>query len=505
MLFNSQPFILGFLPLTLAAVFAAGRLAGPRAALGCLIAASLVFYAWWKPPFVALLAGSILGNYLCGQAIARAARAGRAGAAGRWLAAGVAGNLGLLGSFKYAGFLAATMAALFGRQAPELRIFLPLAISFFTFQQIMYLADRRDPALPDPGFLGYAAFVAFFPHLIAGPIVRPREIIPQLLAPDLARPRIAALCEGSTLFLLGLAKKLVLADLFARFADTGFDAAAHGAALSFFSAWYATAAYGLQIYFDFSGYSDMAIGLARMLNVRFPLNFDSPYKSRDIAEFWRRWHITLGGFLRDYLYIPLGGSRGGGWLQARNLMLTMLACGLWHGAAWRFVLWGGLHGLYLAVHRLWRGAQGRWNQGRWNQGRVGHLPGPVAQALTLLAVLAAWVPFRAAGLRVAGSVLAGLVGLHGIALPAMIVTWAPVLGWIARPVPLLAHLGAARTLSFPEVSACLALGWGIALGAPQLHALSQRGRSLALVMSFAFTVQALFFAPRVTPFLYFRF
>ncbi len=492
MLFNSEPFILGFLPGALAAFFVAGRLIGPRAALVVLISASLFFYAWWNPPFVALLGGSILGNYAIGQRVTRATRAGQDGAARNWVTLGVAANLALLGWFKYAGFLAASLAALCGAHAPELRVFLPLAISFFTFQQIMYVVDRRDLAQPEPGFLGYAAFVAFFPHLIAGPIVRPGEIIPQLRAPDLARPRREALCDGATIFLLGLAKKLVLADLFARFADIGFNAAAGGASLTFFSAWYATLSYALQIYFDFSGYSDMAIGLARMLNVRFPLNFDSPYQARDIGAFWRRWHITLGGFLRDYLYIPLGGSRGGPWRQARNLMITMLLCGLWHGAAWRFVLWGGLHGVFLTVHAAWRRIGGR-------------LAAPAAQALTLLAVVAAWVPFRAASLHVAGSVLAGMIGLHGIALPAMIVAWAPALRWIARPVPLLAHLGAARTLSFPEVSACLALGWGIVLGAPQLHALTERGRSLALTSSFAFTVQALFFAPRVVPFLYFRF
>ena len=260
----------------------------------------------------------------------------------------------------------------------------------------------------------------------------------------------------------------------------------------FVSAWYAALAYALQIYFDFSGYSDMAIGLARMLNVRFPLNFASPYRARDIAEFWRRWHITLGGFLRDYLYIPLGGSRGGEWKRARNLMLTMLLCGLWHGAAWRFVLWGGLHGVFLVVHAAWRRAGRR-------------LPGMAAQALTLLAVVAAWVPFRAEGLGVALSVLGGMVGLHGVALPAMIVHWLPVLGVVARPVPLLAHLGAARTLSFPEVSACLLLGWGIVLGLPHVHQFSERARSLALTASFAFTVQGLFFAPKVVPFLYFRF
>ena len=492
MLFNSEPFVLGFLPAVLAGYFLAGRLGGARAALAFVIVASLFFYGWWNPPFVLLLAGSIGGNYAIGQHLLHLAGTQRDRAARAWLAAGVTANLALLGWFKYAGFLAGSVAALFGADAPELHIFLPLAISFFTFQQIMFLVDSRQAARPDGGFLAYAAFVAFFPHLIAGPIVRPAEIIPQLLAPDIARPRQAALCDGATIFLLGLAKKLVLADLFARFADVGFDAAAHGAQLTFFSAWYAALAYALQIYFDFSGYSDMAIGLARMLNVRFPLNFASPYQARDIAAFWRRWHITLGGFLRDYLYIPLGGSRAGHWKRVRNLMLTMLACGLWHGAAWRFVLWGGLHGVFLVGHAGWRRAGLR-------------LWAPVAQALTLLAVVAAWVPFRATGMATALSVLGGMAGLHGIALPAMIVQFLPALGMLARPVPLLAHLGAARTLSFPEVSACLALGWGIVLGAPHLHELGARARSLALTASFAFTVQGLFFAPKVVPFLYFRF
>ncbi|MDE2006272.1 MAG: MBOAT family protein [Rhodospirillales bacterium] len=485
MLFNSLPFILGFLPLFLTGFFAAGWLIGPRAALAVLIGASLLFYAWWNPPFVALLAGSIAANHAIGRHLAR--RGGRA-----WLIAGVAGNLVLLGWFKYAGFLAGTIAAIFGRHAPELHIFLPLAISFFTFQQIMYLADSRSGACPDRGPLGYAAFVAFFPHLIAGPIVRPGEIIPQLLAPDLARPRIAALAEGMTLFLLGLAKKLALADLFARFADVGFDAAARGASIGFVSAWVAALAYALQIYFDFSGYSDMAIGLARMLNVRFPLNFDSPYQAADIAAFWRRWHITLGGFLRDYVYIPLGGGRAGEGARARNLMLTMLACGLWHGAAWRFVLWGGLHGLYLIAHATWRRAGWR-------------MPRLAGQAATLLAVVLAWVPFRAESLAAALSLLRGMSGARGVALPAMVLAWQPWLGAIAHPVPLLAHLGAARTLSLPEALACLALGWAIVLFLPHLHRMSARGRDIALTAGFAFGLRALVFAPKVVPFLYFRF
>ncbi|HYZ22243.1 MAG TPA: MBOAT family O-acyltransferase, partial [Rhodopila sp.] len=373
MLFHTQAFILGFLPVCLAGFFLAGRLLGADWALRWLLLASMIFYAWWNPAHLPLLVGSVLINY----AIARQIR--RSGRPRAWLIVGVALNLGLLGWFKYADFLLHTLWP----AAPVLGITLPLAISFFTFQQIMFLVDTAiAPDYSDTKLLPYAAFVTFFPHLIAGPIVRPAEIIPQLANRTLARLSPANLTDGLLIFLLGLAKKLVLADMFGAFADTGFDAAAHGATLTFFEAWYATLSYALQIYFDFSGYSDMAMGLARMLNVRFPLNFDSPYHSANIAEFWRRWHITLGAFLRDYLYIPLGGNRCAPWRQAANLMATMLLAGLWHGAAWTFVLWGGLHGAYLIIHRLYRQA-------------LPPLPRALGQAFTLLAVIIAWVPFRA--------------------------------------------------------------------------------------------------------------
>jgi alginate O-acetyltransferase complex protein AlgI len=296
MLFNSPEFVLGFLPVALGGFFLVGRAGGTRWALGWLVAASLFFYGWWNPKFVLLLAGSILANYGFGQRILVLARGGRQDAARHWLIAGVTANLALLGWFKYANFLIHDVARL---NTPELDIFLPLAISFFTFQQIMFLVESRSGDRVDAGPLPYAAFVAFFPHLIAGPIVQPREIMPQLLVADLAIPRAEHIAEGLTIFLLGLAKKVVLADTFAHYSDVGFAAAAQGAPLSFVEAWYAAASYALQIYFDFSGYSDMAIGLARMLNVRFPLNFASPYKATNIAEFWRCWHITLSRFLRD--------------------------------------------------------------------------------------------------------------------------------------------------------------------------------------------------------------
>jgi D-alanyl-lipoteichoic acid acyltransferase DltB (MBOAT superfamily) len=322
--------------------------------------------------------------------------------------------------------------------------------------------------------------------------VRPGDIIPQLRYSALARPRADNISAGLLIFLLGLGKKLVLADMFGGFADTGFNAAAAGASLSFFEAWYATLSYALQIYFDFSAYSDMAIGLARIMNIRFPLNFDSPYQARDIAAFWRRWHITLGTLLRDYVYIPLGGSRQGEARRVGNLMVTMLLCGLWHGAAWRFVLWGGLHGIYLAAHV-------------WFRGKGWRLPGPLAHAVTLFFVILAWVPFRADGMAVAWSMLRSMAGLNGIALPSMIVGFLPILSAIATPVPILPYLGDARTLSFPEVSACLALGWFIVLALPNIHAMSDRARGWTLTSGFAFTVQALFFAPKVAPFLYFKF
>ena len=469
MLFHAQVFVCFFLP-----VFLAGFILAGRYALHWLIAASLVFYGWWNPAHVPLLIGSILANHAIGRRIHRSA------SPRRWLVAGVAGNLVLLGWFKYADFLLGMVAP----EQPPLGIVLPLAISFFTFQQIVFLVDCQDTT--PPRLLHYAAFVAFFPHLIAGPLVRPRDIIPQLSAAKSGNENLAA---GLTLFLLGLAKKLVLADLFGGFADTGFDAAARGETLTLLEAWAATLSYALQIYFDFSAYSDMATGLARMIGVRFPLNFDSPYQATDIADFWRRWHITLGSFLRDHVYIPLGGNRR---RQAANLMITMLLAGLWHGAAWRFVLWGGLHGAMLVGHRLFR---------RY----AGPLPPRLGQAITLLLVCLAWVPFRADGMPAAWSMMRGLLGLNGLAVPAMIAGAFPAVTGIATPVPLLRFLGDARTLSLPEVAACLVLGWTTALAFPHAQALSERARVWAVTAGFALTVRALFFAPHVAPFLYFQF
>ena len=490
MLFNSQPFVLVFLPLALAGFAVASR-GGGRAALAWVAACSLVFYGYWRPVFVLLLLASIGVNFSLGRIVLRRAPDHRRSAR-RWLILGIGFNLGLLGWFKYAAFGAGALARATGWAIPIPAVFLPLAISFFTFQQIMFLVDGYTGARADVGLLPYAALVSFFPHLIAGPIVRPGEIIPQLMSPAFPGLRRDAVAEGLTVFLLGLAKKLVLADLFARYADVGFDAAAGGHALTLVEAWCAVLAFALQIYFDFSGYSDMAIGLARMFNVRFPENFASPYQARDIAEFWRRWHITLSRFLRDYLYIPLGGNRRGGGRRMVNLMTVMLLGGLWHGAAWTFVLWGGLHGTYLMVHAGWR----RLGFPLWR---------PASHAITLLAVLVAWVPFRADRIGTAWAMLRAMAGGNGLALPQMVVAAFPPLAWIARPVAVLPWLGDARTLSLPEVAGCLAVGWFVVLCLPNLHALSARARAWSVTASFALAMQALFFAPNVSPFLYFRF
>lgn len=492
MLFNSPHFVLEFLPCFLAGFALAGQLGGARAALGVLLLASLFFYAWWNPIFLPLLAGSIVVNY----AVARLIHQDQTFLGQRvWLVIGLVFNLGLLGWFKYAGLLAATGAHLIGVAAPDLQIILPLGISFFTFQQVMYLVDTWRGDAPEAGFLDYACFVGFFAHLIAGPLVRPREIIPQFSRVSGRIDRVQ-LAEGIEIFLLGLAKKIVLADSLAGFADPGFAAVAAGHNPSLIEAWVALLAYAAQIYFDFSGYSDMAIGLALMIGIRFPLNFRSPYQARDISDFWRRWNITLSCFLRDYLYIPLGGNRHGETARNRNLMITMLLGGLWHGAAWRFMLWGGLHGLYLVVDHQWR------RLGR----RLGiRLPRFIAHGITLLAVLLAWVPFRADGMAASVAMYRGLFGLNGIAVPEQLVRAVPFLAHIVTPVAVLPYLGAARTMSVVQGVALLALAWTIILALPELHSLRTRGRNAALIAGFAFTVQALLFAPFVRPFLYFQF
>ncbi len=391
MIFASDLFLFVFLPITWLLFLAALRL-GPRAACALLALASCVFYAAWRVDALALLFGSVAFNWLTGRGIAALALAGRRRAAGAALAAGVTGDLLLLGWFKYAGFLAVNL----GLGAPG--VLLPIGISFYTFTQIAYLADvREEPSKVERDPLRYLLFVTFFPHLVAGPVLHHRDMLPQFAFAAAPGQRLEDASVGLALFTIGLFKKVMLADGVEPYTALAFGA---GAAPGLAAAWLGVLAFALQLYFDFSGYSDMALGLARLFGVRFPLNFDSPYKAASIIDFWRRWHMSLSRFLRDYLYIPLGGSRGGlGHMP--NLMITMVLGGLWHGAGWTFLLWGALHGAYLMANHAWR---------RLASGRV-VLPHGVAVGLTFLCVLVAWVPFRAEDIAEAWRVLAAMAGL----------------------------------------------------------------------------------------------
>ena len=391
MLFTSNVFLFVFLPVVLVATFALRRAVGLRAALGGLVAASLFFYGQANPAFVALIGASIVANFALAR---RIDAAGDTSGRRRLLAAGVALDLATLGYFKYANFFVANVAAWSDGPLREAAldwepVVLPIAISFFTFQQIAYLVDTARGRGTTSTLLEYALFVSFFPQLIAGPIVHHRELLPQLRAEGALRASWTDGAVGATIFVLGLFKKTILADGMAGFATPVFEAADAGAIPSALDAWGGALAYAFEIYFDFSGYSDMAIGLARMFGLQLPVNFESPYKAASIIEFWRRWHITLSRFLRDYLYIPLGGNRKGRVRRHANLALTMLLGGLWHGAGWNFVLWGGLHGAFLIVNHLWRAVRPR--EARTTTGGVR----AACVVLTFALTVAAWVPFRA--------------------------------------------------------------------------------------------------------------
>ncbi|MBI3445515.1 MAG: MBOAT family protein [Magnetospirillum sp.] len=403
MLFQSHAFMFGFLPLVLAGWLGLRLAKVPAKGLMLyLVGVSLYFYGSASLDFLALLAVLTIFNFLLGRRLHD-----HPGARLYWL--GVAVNLGVLIHYKYSAFAVTNLNWALGGQWPVPATILPLAISFFTFQKIGYLTDIRRGHVPRYGFLEFGLFVWFFPQLMAGPIVRHSEMIPQLerldrrrLAPDLA--------IGFTLFAVGLAKKIFIADSAALYADFVFDGGS-GPAPRLIEAWIGAIAYALQIYFDFSGYTDMAIGLARLFGIRLPLNFFSPYQSTSIIEFWRRWHITLSRFLRDYLYVSLGGNRHGPGRRYANLMVVMLLGGLWHGASWTFVIWGGLHGAYLVLNHAWRAL---FPAAAAAVSRRASLAG---WALTLLAVMVAWIPFRAADFDATLTLWRGMAGLNGLMLP----------------------------------------------------------------------------------------
>jgi alginate O-acetyltransferase complex protein AlgI len=456
-LFNSYSFLFFFLPLTFAGFFWLGRRNAVLAATW-LTLASLVFYGWWDFRFVPLLLASIAFNYAAGMRIARSSGASRT----RWFASAITANLLLLGYFKYANMLVATVDAMAGTRYGVLDIVLPLGISFFTFTQIAYLADVYQDKAREARAIHYALFVSYFPHLIAGPILHHKEMMPQFAEPRTYRLQPNSVLLGAVIFTLGLAKKVLIADNLAPYANAVFEGPTHP---GMFVAWGGVLAYGFQIYFDFSGYSDMAIGLSRLFGIRLPLNFDSPYKSRNIIEFWRRWHMTLSRFLRDYLYVPLGGNRKGSARRYVNLMVTMLLGGLWHGAGWNFAIWGGLHGIYLVINHAWQRLLGE----RETKSRVGRL---LSIALTFAAVNVAWVFFRAPDFATGRDVLLGMSGALGIGIPQALASRFPSIRPILEAAGIELFLGGGR--SFVMTYMWVILAGTIAFVAPNTQQITAR-------------------------------
>ena len=414
MLFNSYPFIFVFFPVVLLGFFLIGaRHRG--AAAGFLALASIFYYGWAGIEVLPLLLASIGFNYWAGSLLTPAPNRSDV-FRHRMLVFALVVNLALLAFIKYADFLVSSLndglLAAGAPTIPLLDLSVPVAgISFYTFTQIAFLVDCRRGLVSERSFVHYVLFVTYFPHLIAGPVLHHAQMMPQFARSSTYRLDTHKLALGLAIFTFGLAKKLLVADPLGQYADLLFNGVSNGLEPSLGTAWLGVLAYTLQIYFDFSGYSDMAVGLSLCLGVDLPLNFMSPYKSTSIIDFWRRWHISLSNFLRDYLYVPLGGNRRGESRRYINLFLTMLLGGLWHGAAWTFVIWGALHGAFLMVNHLWR-AHGMADTRRVPGARL------LGWGITFLCVMVAWVVFRAGSLEEALRVYRGMLGLNGAGVGA---------------------------------------------------------------------------------------
>jgi alginate O-acetyltransferase complex protein AlgI len=529
-LFNSYVFIFAFLPLVLTVFYLTQRYVGYRWACAWIVVGSLFYYSWWKPVFLLLLLTSIGVNF-CFAKLLLTRRLSAVGAR-VVLALGVTFNLCLLGYYKYAGFFVQNLDTLFGANFAIPEIILPIGISFVTFQKIAFLVDVYHGEVERLSLQNYMFFVTFFPQLIAGPITHHQEIIPQLEDPA-PRDRAADLAVGISIFCVGLFKKVVIADTCALYADAGYDTIKTGHPLDAASAAIAVLAFSFQIYYDFSGYSDMAVGLARMFGFHLPINFFSPYRATGIVDFWRRWHITLSRFLRDYLYIPLGGNRLGPLRQSLNLVAVMLLGGLWHGANWTFVAWGTIHGALLGLNHAW--SQFRISRHPWFSG----LPTRVLAILvTFVAVTLAWIPFRSQTFgeaqRMLESVFSAGPGLAALqhSYDAFFVAQFGSLGrlldlasWIkpkelwpavlppdflatSRPVGLWLAVVAAATFLLPNAYQMFAR-FDPALGLARFQttlfgALRRLDWATAFVFAGMFVISVLHLG-RVTPFLYFQF
>ncbi|WP_194723912.1 MBOAT family O-acyltransferase [Noviherbaspirillum malthae] len=460
MVFSSPFFLFAFLPLFLVCYY----LAPAKWRSTTILAFSYLFYGWWRPEFLAVLIAVSCTTYGIALAIETAPQPH---IKRRWLAAGIGGNLAALGYFKYANFgiesFNAALAAFGIAPLSMAHVILPIGVSFYIFHAISYLIDIfRGEAPPARNLIDFSAFIALFPHLVAGPVLRYHLLAEQFRARLHSMERFA---RGSLIFMIGFCKKVLIADSVAPLADAAFSSTAPGLA----DAWLGAAAYTVQLFFDFSGYSDMAIGLALMIGFVFPANFNDPYLARSITDFWKRWHMSLSNWLREYLYISLGGNRLGTTRTYLNLFLTMLLGGLWHGAAWTFVLWGAWHGGWLVAERLY---------GRYISVV---LPAPLAVSKTLLLVMIGWVLFRASTVSHAVDMLGGMAGLGGVAIDP-----------------------AVRLAATPYRLVMLGIGAALALTLPQWRQASRQW-TWALILPLFLLALATLFAQSHTPFLYFQF
>lgn len=395
MLFNSYIYLLVFLPATLLIYFYLNKIKSSFVANYFLVGASFFFYSYWDPKYLILMLLSVIFNYSVGTLLSRIESRSLCRTA---LTIGIITNLVVLAYYKYADFFIKSVNSVSGSNFDLQKVVLPLAISFFTFQQIAYLVDSYRGLTKEYDFMNYALFVSFFPQLIAGPIVHHKEMMPQFEKKENKRFNKDNFNKGLFIFSMGLFKKTVIADTFALWANYGYD---NDISLTFLNAWATSLAYTFQLYFDFSGYTDMAIGAGKMFNIDLPINFNSPYKAVNIREFWKRWHMTLSRWLKDYLFIPLGGSIGSNTRTSANIMITFLLGGLWHGASWTFVAWGLLHGVGSVVHKFW-------------QKKGIKMSRTLSVFITFVFIHTAWVFFRADNFKKAFYMLKGLFGFNGI-------------------------------------------------------------------------------------------
>ena len=510
MLFNSWVFIFIFLPIVVSTYYLIHRVNKNLPPL-FLLAASLVFYSYWSINYLVLLIGSILLNYGFGSTIAIQLTK-RKSLSRTLLVIALLVNLSILGYYKYTDFFLTNTAVLLGTEFSIPNIVLPLGISFFTFTQIAYLIDAYNGKVKSFNFIHYSLFVTYLPHLIAGPILHHKKMTSQFEDPKTQILRVENITIGLCYFTIGLGKKVLIADTFAKYVDPIYASLDSGTSPTFFLAWLGAIAFSFQIYFDFSAYSDMAIGIARMLGVELPINFNSPYKAKNISDFWRRWHISLSNFLRDYLYIPLGGNRKGRARRYLNLMITMLIGGLWHGANWTFIFWGGLHGFFLTVHHLFRGTRAADRVKM--QRKFPRARNVISVGVTFACVVLSWVVFRSSNLESAIEMLKGMFFLNGISFPysASVYKQSPLLSWMNPQFDgMFPGVEGIKTLKLGlELIVASVIIWILPnsqeiLSAKNLENMSPKrvtiyGISLGLI--FTFSVSSLFLT---VPFIYFQF